>query len=311
MTEIMIRDGVITTLPSTWTILAWDSTRNNSNAPLTNNVAIAYSVWNEFDLTTNYNIVSTFNKNDANASTVFYDLPGTDLSGSIVTYPGMQASVWSYRGNAIGPWAGTVGFGGVLQMAFSSIASDVRQLLLSVGSKNSENEPSWAYASMNYWFDASNLHDYIECRVGITIKKVKLNQFDKTIPHLYVIYKDTFSSQIRFYVDNLLVASIPLLSTSDPEWSTVNQNDDLDTWWAFSDYGYVPSAGTPATYTDAYTLFVISYGGFGVNHTPLLDLCRYRYGIITDANTASTHIITLDGSMIAIFDISDFDTTFI
>lgn len=311
MTEIMIRDGVITTLPSTWTILAWDSTRNNSNAPLTNNVAIAYSVWNEFDLTTSYNVISTFNKNDVNAGTVTYNLPGTDVDGSTIIYPGMQAPVWTYKGNAIGPWSGVVGFGGVLQMSFISTASDVRQLLISVGSKTSGNEPSWAYASMNYWFDASNSHDYIECRVGVTIKKVKLNQFTNTIPHLYVIYKDTFASQIKFYVDNLLVASIPLLSISSPEWSTVNQNDDLDSWWMFSDYGYVPSSGTIASATNAYTLFVISYGAFSIDHTPLLDLCRYRYGIITDANTASTHTTTLDGTVIAIFDDCIFDTIFI
>lgn len=310
MTEIMIRDGVVATLPNTWTILAWDSTRNNSNIPLTNNVAIDYSVWNEFNLTTNYNLISTFNQNDANANTVVYNLSGTDVDGSIMLYAGMQAPVWTYNSIAYDT-SGVVGIGGVIQLSFLSTAVDIRQLLVSVGSKTPANEPSWAYAAMNYWFDASNSHDYIECRVGVTVKKVKVNQFDKTTPHLYVIYKDTLASQIRFYVDDFLAASIPFLSTSDPQWSTINQNIDLDSWWAFSDYGYVPTAGTVASATNAYTLFVISYGAFSIDHAPLIELCHYRYRVATDSHIASTQTTTLDGNDVAIFGSSNFSTIFI
>jgi len=310
MTEIMIRDAVVVTLPNTWTILAWDSTRNNSNAPLTNYTLTDYSVWNEFNLTTNYNLISTFNQYDVNANTVVYNLQGTNVDGSILLYNGMQAPVWTYNGIAYNT-AGVVGIGGVIQLSFLSTAVDIRQLLVSVGTKTFGNEPSWAYAAMNYWFDASNSHDYIECRVGVTVKKVKVNQFDKTTPHLYVIYKDVLASQIRFYVDNFLAASIPFLSTSDPQWSTSNQNIYLDSWWAFSDYGYVPTAGTVASATNAYTLFVISYGAVSINHASLIELCQYRYNVTTDAHSASTQTTTLTGSNVAIFGSSNFSTVFI
>jgi hypothetical protein len=311
MTEIIIRDGVIETLPSAWNVLAWDSTRNNSTPVATNLALASYSTWSEFALSNDYNLLSTFNQNDASALPVTYNLPGTDIDGSVMEYAGMQAPVWTYNGDPIGPFSGVVGFGGVLHLSFTSVSVDVRQLLISIGSKTSGNEPSWAYASMNYWFDASNGHHYIECRVGITIKSVKVNGFTYNIPHLYVIYKDTFGNAIKFYVDDVEIASIPLLSTSDPEWSTVNQNDDLDSWWAVSDYGYIPTAGTVASAVNVYTLFVIDYSEFYINHAPLLQLCQYRYGIITDTHPANTSTTTLTGATIAIFDDSIFDSMFI
>lgn len=311
MTEIIIRDGVIETLPTAWNILAWDSTRNNSIPVGTNAAFASYSTWAEFNLSSDYNLLSTFNQEDANALPVVYNIPGTDVDGSVMRYAGMQAPVWTYNGDPIGPFLGVVGFGGVIQLSFASISVDVRQLLVSIGSKTSVNEPSWAYASMNYWFDSSNQHHYIECRVGITIKHVKVNGFTYNIPHLYVIYKDTFANAIKFYVDDTEVASIPLLDTSDPEWSTANQNDNFDSWWVASDYGYVPTAGTIASAVNSYTLFVIDYSEFAVNHTPLLQLCQYRYGILTDVHHASTHTTTLDGSMVAIFNSSSFSTVFI
>lgn len=309
MTEIMIQDGVVQSLPTEWEILAWDSTRNNSNATQINNASAFYSIWNEYKLFANNNVISTYNQEDVNAEGVTYNAIGSDLDGSILKYYGMEAPVWTYNGDAYNI-NGILAFGGVLQLSFASTAVDLRQLLVSIGSATSGNEPSWAYASMNYWYHASNSHDYIECRVGVTIKKVKVNNFDKTLPHLYTIYRD--STDILFYVDNLFLASIPLLSTSDPLWSSENQNEDFNSWWVFSDYGYIPSAGTVASYTNAYTLFVIlSDFSAGVDHPPLVDLCKYRYGITVGANTASTQTTTLTGSEIAVFGSSNFSTVFI
>lgn len=316
MTEIRIRDGVVTNIPTSWNVKAWDSTHNNDNIPLTNDASQLYSTWSEWGLSSTYNMVSTWGANDAFAGTFQSYAQNTQLESSVTLYPSLYTNTWAYNGSAITLSAGGNDiFGAVIQFAYDplTVTGDIRQLLLTLGAKDSENEPIWSGASMGYWYDDSNDHHYFECRVNEVIKKVKINGFNNLKPHLYAIRRGgAFDTNLYFYVDYMLVATIPY--PSGALWEINNSTTDYDMWWYQSDYGYVNSSGTVLIYSGyvlAYTLFWITTDDTTYDHNELVSLCRNRYGISNSEHTTSTSTITLNGSNFGVFGTSTFNTVFL
>lgn len=315
MTEIRIRDGVVTNIPTSWNVKAWDSTHNNDNPLLTNSVSQSYGVWSEWGLSSTYNMVSTWGMNDAFAGGFILYPQNTQINSSVTLYPSLYTNTWVYNGSQITLSAGGSDiFGAVIQFAYDPVTTtgNLRQLLVTLGEKDSANEPIWSGASMGYWYDDSNDHHYVECRVGEVIKKVKINGFNNLKPHLYAIRRGgAFTPNLYFYVDYMLVATIPYPSGS--LWTVDNSTTNYDMWWYQSDYGYVNSAGTVLIYSDyvfAYTLFWINTDG-SYDHNELVSLCRNRYGIGNSQHTTSTSTITLNGSNFGVFGTSTFDTVFL
>lgn len=337
MTEIRIRNGVPKSLPSYWSIYAWDASRNDDNSSYTNAVGAQFSLLDEWKLQNAFFLESTWGLYDSTA--VFGQLyqpktpigvspipqsatypPNTAL-GNVTSYPSIVANSWTYRGAFINlvnsnPWYqndnawiynNTV-WGAVIQFNIFSLAANIHQFLITVGTRLiGEPYPSWAAVSMNYWYESSNQHDHIECRVGEIIQRVKLNQFDRTKPHLYVIQRSP--THLNFYVDSDLIASIPI--PSGTLWTSTNSTNIYDIWWYLSSYGYQYSSGS--------TVNVFSYAYFRMDmswytnsdHSNVVLLCKSRYSIDDSAHSTSTQTITLNQNDFGIFGSSVFSTRFL
>lgn len=311
MTEIRIRDGVISNLPTTWNVLAWDATRNNDNVALQNNVSNNYSIWSEWNLTQSYNMISTWGLDDSNASeSIIYPSNRTLESGGITLYPSSWANVWAYNGNEITATKNNELFGMVAQMdIWPTTAGDVRQLLVSVGANDSSHYPIWAAAGLAYWYDSSNDHHYFECRVGEIVKQVKVNGFNNKTPHLYVIRNRDIGNEFVFYMDSLELATISHPNYPTTLWTANNQTTVYNGWWHQSEYNYVYLTGNPVDQTLAYTLFYIYTEDTAYDHTKIVSLCQNRYGIGNHQHTASSSTITLTN--FGIFGTSTFSTIFL
>lgn len=322
MTEIRIRNGVLRTLPAQWTVYAWDTTRNDDNFIYTNAIGATYSIWDEWALNNTYVHISTWGGADpvavyatlypqktvlgslVNPNTATYP-PNTPI-GNTTTYPSYFTTTWYYVGANIELSTNTI-WGSVFQLNIPSPTFDLRQLIISLGVRNSGNEPIWSAVSINYFLDFSNNHDYFECRVGEIIHKVKLNQFNRNNPHMCAIRRGT--TQIHFYVDSMLIASINF--PSGTLWTAQNSTIDYNTWWYLSPYGYAPVSGTfNNTYPLIYALFRLDMS-IVYDHSQMLLLCKSRYAVDDSAHSASTQTITLNGSNFAVFDSSVFNTVFL
>ena len=324
MTEIRIRNGIPRNLPTQWYVRAWDSIRNDNDARYTNIAGAQYSQWDEWNLQNTFIMASTWGIYDGGATVAtllpqrttlgtlsFPDSatypPNTSL-GDVTLYPSYFTKSWVYQGIPYSLATITV-WGAVIQFNITDLSLNLRTLLITVGTADADMYPNWSAVSMNYWWDASNQHDYFECRIGNIVKKVKINQFQRDKPHLYAIRRDvSIGNLFHFYVDSMLIASNYF--PSGVLWTAANSTNTYNMWWYLSDYGYAPSPGALGTNPITYALFRIDMD-IAYDHSHILLLCKSRYYIDDSGILSSTHTTILNAINFCVFDGSLFPTVFL
>jgi hypothetical protein len=312
MTEIIIRDGIVSSLTNEPTIV-WDAVRNGDNFYGTFN-GNSFLTWNDFSKSTIYNLVSYFDENHSmniptyyEWNTDFYDTMPIKWSLYQLNYNGF----FKYNGNNINFSTNGYGLGAVIQLVIPSnvyvSGFNIFSLIATIG--NSNESPSWIPISLDYDLTSSSplIHRF-HFRSGREYATITINNsnFDITKPHVYSISGTPNNDNpfVDLYIDNKLVSSLIHVSPDiGSGWRTYNTST-IDCFIIGGNVGLqLPQPNT----IQGMGIYSIFFYQNSYNYSEIFDLCKYRYNVPDVVFTPSVSYTTLNPPYVAVIGSTQFN----
>jgi hypothetical protein len=308
MTEIVIRDGIVSSLTTQPTIV-WDAIRNGDN-PYGTFDSNSFITWNDYSTSTTFNLVSYFDENHDMELPQYYEWKNTffdvaSLSWSL--YGLSYNSFFKYNGDNILFNTNGYGFGAVIQLlpktdSIFNSGSNIFSLISTTG--NSNDPPSWIPISLDYdlsQISPTTIHRF-HFRVGREYATITINasSFDITKPHVYSIRGLPSGDIIAvyLYIDSKLVAQLTGFDFSAAlGWQTYN----TATPNSFIVGGNV-GLELPSPYTTKKMgVYSIFFYQDSYNYAEIFDLCKYRYNVPDVTFTPSVTYTTFNPPYVSVF----------
>lgn len=314
MTEIIIRDGIVSKLTTQPTIV-WDALRNGDNPYGVFN-AQNYLAWNDFTTANTANLVSYYDENHDMPLPQYYEWKSefqniTSIPWSL--YALNSNGFFKYNGYNISFYGTNTAIGSVLQIPLNDEFSSLQNLFSFVTTASSSNDsPLWFPISLDYdKQSATPLVHRFHFRSGKQYATITINgnSFDITKPHLFAIKCILFGdiTNVQLYIDKQLICTLDAIDTaSNQGWRSYNSS--LPNSFIFGGYmGYGLFISNRAL--NPLGIYSIFYYDQNYDHSEIFDLCKYRYSIpdITYAPTLS--VVTLNATQIPIFGSTQFSVS--
>jgi hypothetical protein len=316
MTEIIIRDGIVSSLTTQPTI-AWDAIRNGDN-PYGVFDGEYYLTWNAFSVDynnytnpTSYNLVSYFDENHNiqlpqyyNWKTAFYDIQ----SIAWPLYESSSNGFFKYNGDDISFYQVDSAIGAIMQISSNDVSTSFVNLFSFVKtiSNSSNDSPSWFPIALDYDKQSSSplIHRF-HFRSGKQFSTITINgsSFDITQPHLFAIKCD--ATNISLYIDSQLITTLNAIDiTSGQGWKSYNSAYPN----SFIIGGYLGNQfPVPTTFAiKGLGVYAVFQYNSSYNHSEVFDLCKYRYNVPDVTYSPSVSTITLGATQIPIFGSTQF-----
>lgn len=324
MTQILIRNGVLRQISSTFTINAWDAAVNKDTEWSTTDGGSKYSTWCEYDMATTKNIVSVYSTTDTATQPqeflpIFYQ-PNDEYAYLQIPYPLMsfnQEAALRYNGSESLTYGFLFGFSATVIARFESFQIGEKAFVISIGSVRLVGEsPIWSYADIHVYKDASTNYDHLISRVGSSYKSTRITGWDPKDVHVYTITYD--QQYFRISIDNIVVETHNIISTGGL-WYSGNYSQP-NAFWFGGDVGYLQLSDAYASlYTGSVGYHAIVYATYQANPTAggyewnnaIKELCQYRYKLPNPSNVSynSTASLTLGSTQVIVFGSYNFDGT--
>jgi hypothetical protein len=314
MTEIIIRDGIVTKLTTQPTIV-WDALRNGDN-PYGGFDGQDYLTWNDFTTANTANLVSYFDDNHDMVLPTYYEWKSTFYNVSSIPW-----SLYALKYNAFFKYNGynilftnpNLAIGAVMQISDNEVLSSFINLFSFVKtiSNNSNDSPSWFPISLDYDKQASApLFHRFHFRSGREFATILISDssFDISKPHLFAIKCNLNQdiTNVSLYIDKQLITTLDAIDTSSAQgWQTYNSALPN----SFIVGGYLGNQFPTTFAINDLGVYAVFYYYESYNHSEVFDLCKYRYGVPDVTYSPSVSKVTLSATQIPIFGSTQFSNS--
>jgi hypothetical protein len=305
MTEVLIRNGTIKTLPNLG-IVPYDSSYSQSVWDLSGGNADVYP------FTYNANYFITFSARFATPAVISYEL--VEFDNKPVTWP-IYIFLQARQNTALSPQY--QGYGYVFYFATLEQPAFVSLLSLSF-THNHLGNGNIVYTILDMQLTKINNEYFIRCRVINQYKTIRLDGWDESKPHMCTatIASTGVDQYIaKFFIDTQLAATINFSNQENGYFSYNWPNTEkFDTF--YMNYANIPSYPDEAYVYEYSTMYLGFVAGWTMtnpnlftetNYASLVDLCINRYGL-----SQSTDCVEIASGELptARFGSSTFDSTF-
>lgn len=312
MTEVIIKNGIVKTLPSMG-ISAYDSAYSQSSYDPNDSTKINLFPFNYTADTYLYFDIATFVLSGANGSNsvnfefsdTTFSWPAYDISSNIRYVSTLSASILSGFG-CVGYFKS---FGGNYFITVAALSYTYN----GTANNNSLSDIKYTIAKMQLYKDGSNY--FVRCIVRNKFKILQLSNWDEVSAHTFSIVMTSSGSNytVNFYIDDQL-ASVMTFVASNDGYASYNwpNSANADTFYVRYADNVFPNVDQPSGYVAPSMAInaawiLSSFNLFSTNYSQLVDLCMSRYNIDTSTTITETSSGTFST---ATFGSSTFNGTF-